>query len=667
MYFQIKSIVLWPKNNKFLPQVIPFETGKVNIISGSSRTGKSAIIPIIDYCMGSDSCSIPVSTIRDTCEWFGIVISTPYGEKLFARREPGNHKTTGDMFVLEEALINIPNKIEGKNSDVKRVKRTLDELVGLTTLDFDVEETGNNFRGRPSFRDLAAFNFQPQNIVANPDVVFYKADTYEHREKLRNIFPFVLGAISPDLMAKRHELESLRKELTRKQKELGAIRQVSLRWIADLQSRVSEAKEMGLIRSDYIISKDQNELIDVLRKVVDFSVVEANVTGETITHAIDELLSLQKEEEEEAILLSQARRRFSEMTQLKENMRRYQGSLNIQRDRLKVSSWLTEITDPEHDCPLCGNHLEDSSVLDELNKALVSIEQQAGELDSIPASFDRELERVRGQIRLFTEKLNAIRIRRSSLERKSEHARSRQYEVLKMSRFIGNIETSLLTYEQLGSDSELVLEISVLKDKVTTLSQQVSEANIADRKKRALDIVSFNASRLLPLLDVERPDDPIYLSDENLSIFVKRMDREDYLWEIGSGSNWLSYHIAMTLGLQEYFLSLKQNPIPSFIVYDQPSQVYFPKRLALSKSSINPDPEEIEFRDEDVDAVRKVFEVFSYIVEKCNGNLQVIVLDHAPESVWGNLDNIHLVKEWRNGEKLVPNEWILDSEEEESN
>ena len=50
-----------------------------------------------------------------------------------------------------------------------------------------------------SFRDLVAFMFQPQNVVANPNVLFYKTDSYEHREKLKAIFPYVLGAVTPGL------------------------------------------------------------------------------------------------------------------------------------------------------------------------------------------------------------------------------------------------------------------------------------------------------------------------------------------------------------------------------------------------------------------------------------------------------------------------------------
>ena len=110
MLFQIKEIILWPKKNVFKPRRLKFTLDAVNIISGASKTGKSAIIPIVDYCLGSDKCTIPVNTIRDSCEWFGVLVQTINGQKLYARREPGEQKTTGDMYVLEGVEIAIPEK-----------------------------------------------------------------------------------------------------------------------------------------------------------------------------------------------------------------------------------------------------------------------------------------------------------------------------------------------------------------------------------------------------------------------------------------------------------------------------------------------------------------------------------------------------------------------------
>lgn len=115
-----------------------------------------------------------------------------------------------------------------------------------------------------------------------------------------------------------------------------------------------------------------------------------------------------------------------------------------------------------------------------------------------------------------------------------------------------------------------------------------------------------------------------------------------------------SYHVALSLALQGYFLRSPQHPVPALLVYDQPSQVYFPTRRAGREVEKELDP---AWESEDVVAVRKVFALFDKIVAKTNGRLQIIVLDHANEEVWGGLENVHLVEEWR-GKGLVPEGWI---------
>src|SRR4029077_1297971 len=155
---------------------VTFEPGRLNIISGVSRTGKSAIIPIIDYCLGSDRCTIPTGIIRQKTALFGVVVRVSEGEKLFARREPETQQATDDMHIAEAVdKVEIPASIH-KNAGRDLVKQRLDHLAGLTKVSFSEDDPERGF-GRSSFRDLAAFTFQPQNIVANPNALFYKADT----------------------------------------------------------------------------------------------------------------------------------------------------------------------------------------------------------------------------------------------------------------------------------------------------------------------------------------------------------------------------------------------------------------------------------------------------------------------------------------------------------
>ncbi|MFC2044355.1 DUF3732 domain-containing protein [Chloroflexota bacterium] len=558
--------------------------------------------------------------------------------------------------MLEGPTVDIPEHIESKNVTVDAVKNSLNEIGGLTALNFDPEDTGSSFKGRPSFRDLGAFTFQPQNVVANSDVLFFKTESYEHREKLRTIFPYVLNAITPEQMAKRHELDNLKKELRRKENELATVRQVSERWMGEIQARASEAKELGFIQQSIRPEATREELVDLLTQVVSSSSDVVRVTEQTISEAIKELIELQKEESAVSMELSHLRKRYSEMSTLRESTIQYRDALVVQKDRLDISKWIGSQHKENRECPLCGNSIiESTRNLHALEHALDEIEEEAGRFETIPAAFDREFERVKSEIRTISEKLRGTQIRRENLEQRSDEAKQTQYDSLRASRFIGNFEQSLHTYTRIGTDSELENEVRELQESINSLNKDISEEEVNNRTRRALNVVRSNAEKLLPFLDVERPDDPISLSINDLTIKVGGVERDDYLWELGSGSNWLSYHVAVTLGLQQFFLSLSHSPVPSFIVYDQPSQVYFPKRLPIKEDEVDFGD---QYTDEDITAVQKIFSVFTSVINGTNGAFQIIVLDHAAEDVWGIIEGIHLVEEWRNGLKLVPISWL---------
>ena len=658
MKFRILKIILWPSRTEFEPRIVSFDKPGVQIISGASKTGKSAIIPIIDYCLGSDRCAIPVETIRNACSWFGLLVDAEQGQMLFARREPGIQKTTGDMHFSEGDSIAIPHGAPSKNSTAEAVKAKLDELGGLSRLDFDAYGSGSGFKGRPSFRDMMAFTFQPQNIVANPDVLFFKADTYEHREKLKTIFPYVLGAITPEVLAAQHELEFVRKELVRKERELANIRQVSERWHSELRSWASRAREYGLIEHPLGSTATREELYADLKLVVE-SRRTAVLDPEGINEAIRELVELQEEETRVDTQLRVLRRRLNEMSKLRENSTRYSDALRIQRDRLSIAKWMHSLEDKNHNCPVCDSPLgSQSPQLLELYHSLEEVERQTNRAISIPASFDREMTRVREEMELVVDKLKGINLRKAEVESRSEEAKASGFRSSEISRFLGRIEQGLEVHASLGEDSELVAEVAELREREAALSKVVSQAGTSKRLNSALSKVSLFAQRHIPNLDSERPDDPISLSLIDLTIKVRGQSREDYLWEVGSGANWLSYHIAMSLALQELFLSQKHSPVPRFLVYDQPSQVYFPRRLSGKREQSDLDP---KLEDEDIVAVRKVFSTLSDAVISTENKLQVIVLDHAGTDVWADIPGVNLIEEWRGSKKLVPLEWLEEN------
>jgi hypothetical protein len=659
MKFQLLEIILWSRNPAFPPRRLNnFKQGMVNVITGSSKTGKSAVIPIVDYCLGSDRCAIPAGTIRDSCAWFGIVIETDEGQKLLARREPGKQQSTGEMSLFEGRSIDIPQSLpENDNkTTVDAVKRLLDRLAGLSNLGFDPTGSTGAFKGRPSFRDMAAFVFQPQNIVANPDVLFYKADTTEHREKLKTIFPYVLGAMTPEHLAKYWEIEQVKQQLRRLERELSAQTQATERWKADIKAWILEARQLGLVTENEVLEgRQESELIQLLHEIVAKSSIEANVTTASVETSSREASELDREEANISLQLGEVRNRMEKMIRLRETVDEYTGALKKQRERLGLSRWLREL---QHDafCPLCGGDFKNAQhELDHLCDALAEVEASARQMSPVPAAFDRELVQVREEVRRYTDQLQAVRLRRRRLEERSKSVGENAWKRSSVDRFLGRAEQALSMFEFPVVDDDIKDNVEKLRIRFAELRAELSEAGIKKRIQVALSRISTFMSRVLPFLDAERPNDPVELNIDDLTIRVTgSTGRSDYLWEIGSGANWLSYHVASTLALQELFREQSANPVPGILVYDQPSQVYFPQTLAR-KPVAGDDP---QLKDEDVTAVRKVFEVFGEAVNKAQGGLQVIVLDHAGHDVWSGVQDIHLVEEWRNGHALVPSEWL---------
>lgn len=650
MYFQLRKLILWPRIEA-APRILMFKPGIVNVISGASKTGKSAVIPIIDYCLGSDKCAIPVGVIRENCSWFGIVVDTLEGQKLLARREPGEQQSTGDMVLVEAAEVMVPDRIAEKTTNVDVVKGVLNRLAGLSSLEFE-PNADSGFKSRPSFRDLMAFTFQPQNIIANPDVLFFKADTTEHREKLKTIFPYVLGAVTAAVLQARFELDRLNRNLRRKESDLRTIVSATTAWQLETQGWLREAVEIGLLPPDQTIPADWPSIIDLLRQVVASHARNARPTLAGIDPILSRLETLRTEEGNTARELTIHRQRLNELRRLRESSEAYGGAMLIQRDRLALAKWLRDIVEREVEDPIVdigrGGREQLLTLCDNLNLVEVKLRTHP----TVSDTLDRETLRQRTGAERVLERLNQVRTEIARLERDSDTAREAADHFDRTERFLGRLEQAIQLYERADQSSALREEIAQIQAEILALQRVISEAEIRRKLRNALDRIEYMASHCVPQLDAEWPDAPVRLSIEDLTVKVVRGSRDDYLWEIGSGANWLAYHIAITLALQKYFLAEPHHPVPGLLIYDQPSQVYFPKRMAQDES-----PEIAIWRDQDVIAVRKVFSLLSAEARIAKGRLQIIVLDHAGEDVWGGLDGVEVIEEWR-GRALVPSEWI---------
>ena len=136
MKAKIKHVILWPKDSTKQKRVVKFDLEKVNVIVGESHKGKSALVHIIDYCLGSGKCSIPVGEIRAKTEWFGVHLICAKTELLILRREPGSQFSTNEMIMIEQVdPINIETLSSAQNfkTNKESVINRLNQIAGLST------------------------------------------------------------------------------------------------------------------------------------------------------------------------------------------------------------------------------------------------------------------------------------------------------------------------------------------------------------------------------------------------------------------------------------------------------------------------------------------------------------------------------------------------------
>ncbi|GHH56941.1 hypothetical protein [Streptomyces candidus] len=64
MTFQIRAVTIYGKQPGQV-HTVPFTPGGLNIVTGDSRRGKSALLTIIDYCLASSEYPVKSGKVRD--------------------------------------------------------------------------------------------------------------------------------------------------------------------------------------------------------------------------------------------------------------------------------------------------------------------------------------------------------------------------------------------------------------------------------------------------------------------------------------------------------------------------------------------------------------------------------------------------------------------------
>lgn len=655
MKFQIRKLIVWPKDCSFPPRVVEFETGKLNVITGASRTGKSAIIPIIDYCLASSDCNIPIDTIRDYSSWYGLEIETSLERILICRKVPKGTKVSREFYVNRGTNIIIPNRISEKNENLDGVKNLLNVISSVPYFKLNEGYEAKGFQERLSFRDLMALVFQTQDIVANQNILFYKTHAHEHRERLRNWFPYILGAENLDTLIARQKIIELERRLNRLKREHEKSIVISRKWVANMQGHLNIAKEYGLI-NEISNNEDKDELISKAKYIVgnvpDYSMSKVK----NIEKANKELIETENVYDELSEKIASIQKRLSDISKLKSGFSEYGSSLKKRTQRLSISTWISSMSDVSNECPLCGNneHINAKNEIQKITESFRKYEEKSKKMTEVPTSFSREEVRLKSQLEDLLDERRSVKDIINIILKEDSKARSDFQKKKEMYLFIGHLKASLETFENLTSNDGMLKEIDNLQKEYDNLMKKLDANTIKKKLDYSRKQIAQKMLKRLQTLDVEkkyRKVSPIF-SVSDLNIKVPSDDGNyHFLAEVGSASNWVSFHIAISCAIQEFLIEQDESCVPSFVIFDQPSQVYFPRVLR------GEDDENLIEGEEDQNAVKQMFKTISSSIREAKGEWQSIILDHADDTIYGEIEDVHEVEVWRNGNKLIPEEW----------
>ncbi|MDF2524856.1 MAG: hypothetical protein K0R31_2497, partial [Clostridiales bacterium] len=197
---QILEIVLY--SHKGQKRVVNFKPGKVNIITGSSGTGKSALIEIVEYCLGRGKCLVPEGIIRDTVSWYGVRLKFESDEVFIGRANPTKSALSTNASYLEiGSVVSSPENTPVANTTNDAISDFLTQRIGISP-NIHTPPIGQTRDAlEANIKHALFYCFQQQDEIASKRYLFHRQSEDFMKQTIKDTLPYFLGAIQEDRLA----------------------------------------------------------------------------------------------------------------------------------------------------------------------------------------------------------------------------------------------------------------------------------------------------------------------------------------------------------------------------------------------------------------------------------------------------------------------------------
>lgn len=619
-----------------------FRPGKLNVISGRSKTGKTAIIDIVDYCLGRSGDSLPAGPITERVSWYALLVGDRERPQLLVARPVPSGQTSQQAMIQAAAGVQLPDTAADLkvNADRRAVRAALDRLLGLGG--FEVREYGARERLQASVSHAVLFCLQKQLELSSDTQLFHRQDDPDVAPDFASLFPYFLGAVDEDTLAAQRETDEIRRRIRKAQRQLAAAEASA----ADRGSRdralLDQAQAVGLRPAETESDRAALRTLVDPKRTDDAS--QPSRDGET-----PEPRALRRALQDQKLQMRQLREQRATLRELDDDRQAHTSALHLQAGRVGLVTALEDEGDDPSTCTLCGAALEDDDVtaaalaekahrleqqISDMGSATRDVSAATRELDGRIDALGREIEETAAGLEAATDADDAAR-RTARVEEEQAYLRGVIAEHLRLADIAGE-----------DPRPQLKATLTTLEAQLEKASDGLDRASIVQAVEDRLDAAAVKMTQWARELEIEWADQGLVRIDrQELTVAIKRPTGRLLLRQIGSGGNHVGYHIVAHLALHDYFVTVGR-PVPRFVILDQPSLPYF----------ANAQDKDAAVDDVDWQSVKQLFELASRVVSGLNGQLQVFITDHARYEGESWYDEA-LIADWHHGERLVPDDW----------
>ncbi|MFC9227454.1 DUF3732 domain-containing protein [Streptomyces decoyicus] len=634
---QLLAIILYNADGG--RRVVNFRPGALNVVTGQSATGKSTLLDIFEYCTGRKTATFPIGVMTDTVSWYAALFQLDTTRAFAARPAPGPGKKTVEHAMLKfgRDLEPLPYTDLAPNTNRHTLRQRLGRFIGI-------EE---NHRATPRGRGPSSTGahlghatllcLQGQSEIADKSHLFHRQSDRYVAADLKQTLPYFLGAAPHDQARKHAQLNAARSRLKQAAKDLKRAQDPNDAAHITLAALWHEAHALNLVPAP----TPPDDYVQAMQTLLD--AVLSPATEPHHAHQEDQRkLDLERtcaDLREQLRVLAADRRLLLAETAAADD---YAASAHIPRGRLASLDLIPLSQDDDAStCVLCGSVLpQPDPTITTLRNSLDRLQQQLDGIDAMRPARHDALEALHQQTTQLRSRLRAAEHTLQTLAQ-ADQTNGHLAHADRIDFARGRIH-GMLTALQRTTGADLV-RLTQARDTARAAVEALEAELDPDTQRKQLLARLVPVNRDITLwahqLQLEHVNQGVHLNPDRLTVEFSTDSGRLPLSRLGSGQNWVSYHVLAHLALHRYFVR-QRRPVPRILFLDQPSQVWFPPTT---------------HDDEDSLAAQQLFQLIHEVVEDLAPDLQVIVCDHVDfPAPWFQDAVVH---RWRDSERLVPAQW----------